>query len=68
MPVVAERQDELDQLFDIFDLIDALGVHDGTPFDETQLDTVTIDDLLNALHDSVIFNTLRTEADRLSLI
>jgi hypothetical protein len=66
IPIVSERQEELDQLFDIFDLIDALGVNDGTPFDDTQLDTITIDDLLNALHDSVIFNTLRDEADRLS--
>ncbi len=65
IPVVSERQEELDKVFDIYQLFDSLGVNDGTAFDETQLDTVTIDDLLRQLHEAVIFNTLRAEKDRI---
>ncbi|HAK05373.1 MAG TPA: hypothetical protein DCM23_01555 [Firmicutes bacterium] len=67
MGVVSERQEELDKVFDIYELVDSLGVNDGTPFDETQIDPLIIDDLLNALHDSLIFNTLQPTKDRLLL-
>lgn len=67
MPNINERQQELDKVFEIYELLDSLGVNDGNPFDETKLDTVIIDDLLRALHESLVFNTLQTGKDRFLL-
>ena len=67
MSDVNERQQEIDKVFDIYELLDSLGVNSGDPFDETMLDTMIIDDLLRALHNAVVFNTLQTGKDRFLL-